>query len=162
MIILQIKCFFSLFLNLKKTLFLWIRIIIECHFGILIILVNQSFFGNEIMCFNQVTLTFQIENDTEIEQYRLSYYQAPQYTFKSFRTSTIHTNSRYLNSACIEVILFVIIHYSLFNNNQVFVVLIWFSIWSIFSHQNDNLSNTYIFIKWYFEWIWYIWIPKYC
>ena len=49
MIILQIKCFFSLFLNLKKRLLLRIRIIIECHFGISIILVNQSFFGNE-MC----------------------------------------------------------------------------------------------------------------
>ena len=51
-------------------------------------------------------------------------YQAPQYMFKSFRTSAIHINSRYLNSAFIEVILFVIIHYFLFNKDQVFVVLI--------------------------------------
>ena len=49
MIILQIKCFFSLFLNLKKTLLLPIQIIFKCHFGILIFLMNQSFFGNE-MC----------------------------------------------------------------------------------------------------------------
>lgn len=51
-------------------------------------------------------------------------YQAPQYMFKSFRTSAIHINLRYLNSASIEVILFVIIHYFLFNKDQVFVVLI--------------------------------------
>ena len=71
MIILQIKCFFSLFLNLKKTLLLPIRIIFKCHFGILIFLVNRSFFGNE-MCALIKGLTFQIENDTEIVQYRLS------------------------------------------------------------------------------------------
>ena len=29
-------------------------------------------FWKRNVCFNQVTLTFQIENDTEIEQYRLS------------------------------------------------------------------------------------------
>ena len=51
-------------------------------------------------------------------------YQAPQYMFKSFRTSTIHINSKYLKNAYLVVILFVIIHYFLFNKDQLFVVLI--------------------------------------